>query len=432
MTSPRSLLRLLMPALLAAACTSAIPLRAQPGAGRVVVISDVGGATPSGLFEVDAAAGTISPLGSFAYALFEPLAIANDAINRNLVVAVRDVNQSRIVRLGFQGAAVVDEREIAVLPGEVTDLDFDTGGDLIASVDGPMGGLWRLPRAGAPAVQVVSLPYTTAFDVPYPGFGVTVQSFPIGDPTLSTIDLGAGVATPYVVPGLAGLRITGVQDMPTGAIRHGLSDDQGGLHRFEFLSVVNPWVTLPTGGSNELELDFTGNAGYFVLGGAGSPFLRTVPIFGTTSTTLAGPIPGDPKDMATTMSASSALWPFGPASCGAGAGTIQWAGSWPGLGVTTDITLVNGLPGAPAILAIGSSDFSWGGLPLPLSLPGGCSLLVSPDQTLPTTTDAAGDASFTFVVPNDPALSGLIMFGQWGQPTPTGWVATGALAAHIW
>ncbi|MFN7670140.1 MAG: hypothetical protein ACK595_12405 [Planctomycetota bacterium] len=61
--------------------------------------------------------------------------------------------------------------------------------------------------------------------------------------------------------------------------------------------------------------------------------------------------------------------------------------------------------------------------PLPFQLPGtACALLVSPDVTVPTTTNAAGnvagDAAVALALPADPALSGLVLYEQFAALAP--------------
>jgi hypothetical protein len=61
--------------------------------------------------------------------------------------------------------------------------------------------------------------------------------------------------------------------------------------------------------------------------------------------------------------------------------------------------------------------------PLPFALPGtACTLLVSPDLTVATATDAsgnvAGDAAVALALPADPALSGLVVYEQFAALAP--------------
>ncbi|MBL8900141.1 MAG: S8 family serine peptidase [Planctomycetes bacterium] len=73
-------------------------------------------------------------------------------------------------------------------------------------------------------------------------------------------------------------------------------------------------------------------------------------------------------------------------------------------------------PSIPAFYEIGFSNTSWGALPLPFSfapLGGGtCSLLVSADIGIGTSTNAQGSASQNFSVPNQTLLIGARFFAQ--------------------
>jgi hypothetical protein len=66
-------------------------------------------------------------------------------------------------------------------------------------------------------------------------------------------------------------------------------------------------------------------------------------------------------------------------------------------------------------LLIGSSNTSWGGLPLPFDLsaigfPGGCLLAVSPDVAVPGLTDANGEAALPLVIRGDFSAA---VYWQW-------------------
>lgn len=407
--------------------TLAIPLLAQPSDDRVVVLTGVGSPPTASLIEIDVSTGTTQPLGGFASAVYPPLALTWDPINGGLIVAVQLPTVSRVVRLTFQGTAVLTERLLATFPSPVTDLAIAIGGDVIVSTDGPTGGLWRVARNGGVPVQIVSLPFVTALDVPYSSQAMVVQSLPTGDPVLSFVPLGGGAPMPYTVPGLAGLRITGVVDFPTGAIRQGLSDDQGGLHRYEFLSQVTPWIMppLPVGATRELVWGPTGDA--LTVGGSASPYIRGMPVFGTTATTLAGPLAGDPVDLTVTGPGGPRYARFGAPCAGA---STTWT-NFPAVGANVVIGLQGAQGATPSVLAIGLSDQSWLGVSLPFITPGGCPLYVSVDTELWTTTDAAGSAQVSISIPNLPAVAGTVVFGQWGQLTTTGWQTSDALAAHI-
>lgn len=87
------------------------------------------------------------------------------------------------------------------------------------------------------------------------------------------------------------------------------------------------------------------------------------------------------------------------------------------LGDTVGIELIHALAGVPAVLHVGTSARSIGGVPLPVALDpfgaAGCSLLQSSDVRIPAWTDAFGAASIPLAVPNNPALRGTTLFAQW-------------------
>ncbi|MCR9243759.1 MAG: hypothetical protein NXI31_01920 [bacterium] len=78
---------------------------------------------------------------------------------------------------------------------------------------------------------------------------------------------------------------------------------------------------------------------------------------------------------------------------------------------------------APAVAAIGTSNASANGVPLPLDLTPygapGCDLLCSVDLVLPGQTDAQGTSLAGWVIPFDPALVGASFFCQWLIADPT-------------
>jgi hypothetical protein len=78
---------------------------------------------------------------------------------------------------------------------------------------------------------------------------------------------------------------------------------------------------------------------------------------------------------------------------------------------------------ALAIAAFGLSNTT-SFVPLPFTLPGtACSLLVSPDLTVATTTDGAGAvggaAAVALSLPASPALSGIVLYEQYASLVPT-------------
>jgi hypothetical protein len=89
----------------------------------------------------------------------------------------------------------------------------------------------------------------------------------------------------------------------------------------------------------------------------------------------------------------------------------------PAIGQPWTVTLTRGAPLSLSALAVGISDVSYFGIPLPLDLAAfgapGCVLLSSSEYSFNTFADAAGNAALTFSVPNDPTLINLLLYSQW-------------------
>ena len=95
----------------------------------------------------------------------------------------------------------------------------------------------------------------------------------------------------------------------------------------------------------------------------------------------------------------------------------------PVIGKTFNVTLSLAKATSPIILLLGGSDTRWGVIPLPLSMASFgaplCNLLVSADLMLPGISDAKGNASAPFPVPNDTKLVGAKFFNQYIVVDPT-------------
>ncbi|HKB15539.1 MAG TPA: hypothetical protein VKF62_05705, partial [Planctomycetota bacterium] len=130
------------------------------------------------------------------------------------------------------------------------------------------------------------------------------------------------------------------------------------------------------------------------------------------------PIVGGPCFLSLTISPcpAGAISSFG-AGCNSGILCFTppnlTAESCPQIGTTITLRLSNGFVTTPALLALGISNTSWMGIPLPLNLGQGCSLLVSLDVLLPTTLSSdTGLALFPVPIPSDPLLVGQTVFSQ--------------------
>ncbi|MAG55661.1 MAG: hypothetical protein CMJ83_05150 [Planctomycetes bacterium] len=421
--------RAILIACLCLVVVSAVP--AQPPPGRILVATRLNGATQAQIVEVLTTSGTVTPfVGGFPSDNLVPTAIAYDRVNGDVIVGLQDTSFARIARLSISGTTITSQILLGTIAGTVTDLEFGPNGSIYAATDGPAGGVSRFPRNGGPATPVLVAPNVTALDIPWAGpQAMAAREIPSGPPELVFFDLISGVVSgTYPMTGMGAVRPTGVVDLPTGAIRQAVTDTQGGLWRFEFLTTAQPWPTtpsLPFGGAAELKMN---GSDVLILGGASAPLLRSAQVFGTTLTTIAGPIPGDPVDMALADLPVARLIPLG-SPCPA---------NWTSTGVPSignagfQIGVANATPNLAAFLVLGLSDQVWGGISLPLTLVGGCNLLVSGDAVFPTVTNGLGNAILPLPIPADPALAGTIVFGQWGQIDTGLWVTSDAFAAHIW
>lgn len=93
---------------------------------------------------------------------------------------------------------------------------------------------------------------------------------------------------------------------------------------------------------------------------------------------------------------------------------------FPTVGQSFDVTVTDAIFGLPAILFVGLSDTTWNRppvIPLPFDMTGigapGNTLYVSGEFQLSANPDAAGAASMTLAVPNNPALIGTDLYLQW-------------------
>jgi hypothetical protein len=101
-------------------------------------------------------------------------------------------------------------------------------------------------------------------------------------------------------------------------------------------------------------------------------------------------------------------------------------------GAAVTFRLANGPANAPSALALGGSNTTWMGGPLPIPIGLGCSILVSLDVILPgPLTGPDGLALFPASIPADPALVGQTVYAE-GAAIASGTVrATNGLAVTI-
>lgn len=144
--------------------------------------------------------------------------------------------------------------------------------------------------------------------------------------------------------------------------------------------------------------------------------------------TTGGPVDGSAVSYGTGCSAATGAPPAGATTNGfyAPGGAHSLGGS--NLGASTIAVAIFGLSNASSFV------------PLPWTLPGtSCTLLASPDATVPTLTDASGAVSganaVTFVLPATAAIAGLPLYEQLASLVPTanpwGLVLSDAVAITI-
>ena len=102
---------------------------------------------------------------------------------------------------------------------------------------------------------------------------------------------------------------------------------------------------------------------------------------------------------------------------------ILFSTSTPQINDTFRVRVAQARPAAPALLCLGTSRTAWGSIPLPFDLGAigapGCLLLTSVLDSRPVTTSAAGEASFSYGLPNDIYMLGLPFYNQWLVADPT-------------
>jgi hypothetical protein len=434
MRTPRA--AVLVAALLATAAAG----RPQVAPGHALVATHLPGAPATRLFDVDLGSGAQSPLGAFPADARAPLAVAIDRVNGDVILAVDLGGAARIVRLALAGRTVAAERVLADVPGRVTDVSL--AGDVFALVGGAQDRIVRVPRNGGAAATVLSLPRPAALGPLFGAHAWIAESGdpgpPPADPGARLVDLATGqvASGPHTFTGAGPLRLTGIADIVTAVPRLFLTDGSGQPSLSVLFGTpqrlqITP--VLPPGATEALVMRNLFEA--IVLGGAAHPFLKSVQVFPTpaTWTILAGPLPGDPVDFDLAPPPGARVEPFG-APCGRGVTPGAFTdGGAPALGNPAFVVaLSGGIPTAPAFLALGYSERSASGTPLPIPLPGGCPLLVAPHFVFPGTTDVRGAARQPLPIPNDPSLAGASAFAQWVQPaTATTFATSSAVAIHV-
>jgi hypothetical protein len=401
---------------------------------HLVLTAHPGGNPVSEVLEVDTVAGTTAPLGRFAADVLAPLAITMDPFDRQLLVAVNlNNNTSRIVRLERTPSGLVQYAMLDV-PGSVSAMHVE-GERLIVASDGAQG-LWVAPRRGGSAQLTLAQDNLTAMHgygpsssavliswTGRPGTGTTVSGTAIVDAATGQFFLGPDT---FLNP--TGLATTGAVDLPTGVPRQLLAFADGSFSLFTpsigAPQPVNTSITVPSGGAIAMLPGAAPNGFPTVLGGTALPRLYSIDPFSGAVTFLSPLLPGSPIDFCS-GGASSAQALQVSNRCGP---TTLFQG-WSGLqqpGSTFSMT-IQGQPNGYAVIAIGLRDTPT----VPVLLPGGCYIDVSPDAVVFHMLDSAGNASQPIAVPPGQGLLGLVLFSQWLHADSTGISVSSAIAHQI-
>ena len=126
--------------------------------------------------------------------------------------------------------------------------------------------------------------------------------------------------------------------------------------------------------------------------------------------------------------------PFG-AGCGSPP-LVQTTDGSHRLGSTVMHEAAPAFASAPTALVLGSSQQSWNGVPLPLSLTPfgaapGCVMLCEPEAVALGTASASGTAAFALSVPNQPGLLGAQFFTQLYSFGPAAFTTSSAMALTV-
>lgn len=416
---------------------------AQIGPGHAVVATAVTGTPATVLLDVDLSTGGVQPLGRFPSDHLPPLAVAVDDLDRELLLVVDTGATSRLLRLHLAGSTIAGERVLGDVAGRVTQVAVESGGDCLLAVTGASGGLVRLPRWGGPPAPVLAAAWTTALSDTRQTLAhaaiaqAGADGPPVRDAQVGVLVLPSSAYTigPTVLTGYRPRAITGIVDLPTGLVRHALAHDDGTISLFELGIGTRPLgVTpvLPAGATIAMK-DGPNAYDPIVLGNAAHPFLKTFSAFGAPAVwrTLAGPFPGDPVDFDLAPAGGARAEPFARA-CGTLVPLqVSWSGPPRLGGPTFQLSLSRAVPQLPAGLVLGASDQRHGATPLPVPLPGGCSLFVSVDLAFTTTADAGGNATQPLPIPADPVLNGLLLYGEWVQLVSGALVTSEGIALEL-
>lgn len=419
------------------------PLAAQALPGDTLVATQLPAGNPATqLLAVDSVAGVWQACSRFASDTLPPLAVTFDGYDGAVVLAVANSSSTSLVlRLRLAGTAVVGERVLGLLPGQCSQLEV-VDDAVCATTTGTSGGLYVMPRLGGTAVQVLAEPGAAALATWGPASTSVIMAWSgsaATGPGFGFYDLRANQWTlgPWQEPSLGARVVTGIGDLPTGLVREAVAFADGGCEAVVYGGPAPTPIAcipaIPTGGAAAMKAHSPGGFSMRGLGSAAWPFLYNLEVWGLMPnvTVLAGPLPGDPVDLAMVPLAATSFLMFGQ-SCGAPAPHLN-SRAWPTLGnLQFAINLSGGAPTRLSAFVLGLSDaLAAGGVPLPQPTPGGCLLRVSPDVLMLHLSDASGGAVQGLPIPNLPALAGLRLFGQWLQDAPLPFASSEGVALQL-
>ena len=418
-------------------------IQAQIAPGRAFVITEMANTPRSVVLEVDMATGKFVTLGRFGFDTLPPLGIAFDNVDRDLIVACRFQNGTRIIRLPLQGRVFGTPRVLADLTNPITDIEFGFRDSIFFTIGGANGGLFAIPRNGGAVRRVKAMPRARGIfnfgQGVYSGFVLQAGApgMPVTDPHISALNYDNGkVLEQLRLTNYRPLDVTDVAVLPNAVLNKLVSNADGTVGEviLNKSSTIPLTPKLPAGATRRIRT-FAGGLTAYVLGGKAHPRIKSFPGFGNGRsrpwTMLTGNLPGDPVDFDITPPTAARNVALGRACTG----NTMHIGSrqTPSIGNSAfNVDLHTGAKNTTAALALGLSDDRFGNLNLPTRLPGGCTLYASIDTVLFRQTDNLGFTSQPLPVPNNPALAGIIVFGQWAQAKGTGLDTSAALAMHLW
>jgi hypothetical protein len=417
-------------------------LHAQASDSRALVVTEMPGPVAQ-LLEVDLETGDIAFFGSFPSKFSKPLAVEMDPVNRQIILAVADGPNSRILNLYPNNFRIVGERELGTVPGWVSDLVVNRfSGSIFATVIGHAQGIYRLPRNGGDAEEILPLERATAMD----DNGWVAQSAdPLqanSDPQFSNINLDDGEARigATLLSNASFDGVAGIVEIPSAIGWVLIAGSDGSITRASAFAPPVPVELDPplqAGAASAIELENFQRP--IIMGNGQDPFIRTFSAYDGGPIpwqALAGPLPGKPVGFDLIHPNEAGVQPFGP-PCAEGSNPFFFGDVFkngqPVLGnLDFRIGLSSAEASSPAFLVLGFNDAGFLGQSLPITLPaGGCDLLVSGDRIVRADTNAAGEASVNIPIPNSPELNGLIFYGQWLILDGNRLETSGAGAVHV-